>query len=409
MVWIGTGLTTAATWIVNGDPPAQALICVALLIVVRDVLALRFRLGRDSEPAVFPPVSILKPVHGDEPLAEQAFRSYCLLDYPVLYQVIFAFEDDCQPLLPLARSLAVEFPDRVRCLLSGPPLDASVNGKSHNLAAAGAAARYDLLLISDSDTIADPGTLRRLVAPLADGRVGAVAATPRVVMAAGVPGRLERLLVNGVLAPFEYAAAQARGPHGLWGTLLLVRRGCIEAAGGFLSLGRYLAEDVALEESLRRQGFRGALVRRPVDVICAELDLRQLLRHWHRWLVGLRRMRPATYACMGLILLAYLLPVVVFASLWLLPGAFTERIIALCIFAGAVAISLFATGRAGIGVREPLSSYLLLPLALAALLAAFCWSLVDNSVIWRGRRLAIGRYGRIDSQPSEVGNRAGAP
>jgi len=392
---VSRGCAEALRWVVYGDALAQAVLCVALLGLLRDALAVRYRRGPEGAAGVFPAVSILKPVHGGEPLAEAAFRAYCLLDYPAPYEVIFALEDEAQPLYPLVQALAAEFPARVRCVLSGPPRDAGVNGKSHNLAAAARLATYDWLLISDSDTLPDAFVLRRFAAALADARVAAVSATPRVSAARGLPARLERLLVNAVLAPFEYAAAALHAPHGLWGTLLLVRRDAVVAAGGFVALGRHLAEDIALEKALRQRGLRTAHVCRPIDVACADLTLGDLLRHWQRWLVGLRTMKPLTYACMALILLGWLLPVAALASLWLLPGATGERGVALAVFTGASATSLFVVGRAAIGVREPPTSYLLLPAAIVVLLAAFVLSACDRRVEWRGRRLRVGRDGRI--------------
>lgn len=391
----------ALHWVVYGDALAQAVLCVALLSTLRDGLAVRYRRGREAIAVTFPPLSILKPLHGAEPAAEAAFRAYCTLDYPAPYEVIFALEAAAQPLYPLARALADEHPERVRCVLSGPPADAGVNGKSHNLAAAARLAAYDWLLISDSDTLPDPFVLRRLAGALADGRVVAVSATPRVTLTRGLSARLERLLFNAVLAPFEYAAAQAHAPHGLWGTLLLVRRDAVEAAGGFIALGRFLAEDIALEQALRRRGLRTAHVRRSIDVACAELTLGGLLRHWQRWLVGLRTMKPLTYACLALILLGWLLPVAALVSLWLLPGATAERGVALAVFALAGVTSLFVIGRAAIGVREPAPSYLLLPAAIAVLLVALALSLGASHVVWRGRRLRIGRGGRIEAEAAD--------
>ncbi|MHB8574492.1 MAG: glycosyltransferase [Dehalococcoidia bacterium] len=382
-------------WVVYGDPVAQALLCVTLLVVVRDALAIGYRCGRDAPARDFPPVSILKPLHGDEPDAETALRSFCLLTYPAPYEVIFVLEDEGQPLHRLAQALSQEFPDRVTCLLSGPATDHLVNGKSHNLAAAAAVAKFALLLISDSDTVADPLLLQRLVVPLRDGRVAAVAAIPRVTVACSAPARIERLLVNAVLGPFQYASAQVRGASGLWGTLLLVRRPAIDGAGGFRELGRYLTEDIALEDGLRRQELRGALVRVPVNVLCGQMNWRQLLRHWHRWLVGLRRMRPFNHACMGLILLAYLMPLGALIAFVVSRGATDTRLTALALFVLAQLLSLFILGRAGIGIREPTGSYALLPIAIAVLLYAYAWSFIDTTVTWRGRRLRIGRDGRI--------------
>lgn len=388
-------LGAAGQWVVHGDALAQAVLCVALGLLLRDLLAAWFRLGRDPLATNFPPISILKPVHGREPAAERAFRSWCRLAYPGTWELIVICEDAEQPLYPLLAALTDEFSDRVRLVLSGPNLDAGVNGKSHNLAAAARVARHDWLLIADSDTLADADVLPRFAAAIGE-HTGAVSATPRIVAASGLPARLEQLLVNHLLAPFEYALARLRGAHGLWGTLLLVRRECVEAAGGFTALGRVLCEDIALERAVRRQGRRCTLLRRPVDVVAAPHGWRTLLRHWQRWLVGLRRMKPAEYGCMALILLGWLLPLAVLCTLLGRRGAAEQRLVALAVLLAVAVASPLIAAAAGIGTRGSAIVAPLLPLAVAALFAAYLWSMVSTTVIWRGRRLRIGRGGRIE-------------
>lgn len=393
---MATAAAAAWHWLVYGDWLAQAVLCMVIGVLLRDLLAVWYRLGREGDARSFPPVSILKPVHGDEPAAERAFRSWCWLDYPGAWELIFTCEDAVQPLYPLMAALAAEFPDRVRLVVSGPNSDPGVNGKSHNLAVAAAVARHDWLLISDSDTLADPDVLRRFAAALGE-QIGAVSATPRVALAVGLPARLEQLLVNQLLAPFEYARAWLRGAHGLWGTLLLVRRQCVESAGGFAALGGMLCEDVAIERAVRRQGRRCALLRRPVDVAAAPLGWRDLLRHWHRWLVGLRRMKPLEHACMALILMGWLLPVAALGSLLARPAAAHQRLTALALFAAVAVASPLITASAGVATRDSARAAPLLPLAFGVLLAAFLWSLASTTVLWRGRRLRVRKGGRIEA------------
>lgn len=387
---------TAWHWIVYGDWLAQAVLCVAAGLLLRDLFALSYRLGREPKAASFPPISILKPVHGREPAAEPAFRSWCSLDYAGDWELIFVCEDAAQPHYPLMAALAEEFAPRVRLVRSGPNPDRGVNGKSHNLAAAARVAGYTWLLIADSDTLAEPDVLRHFAAALVERR-GAVSATPRVVLAHGLPARLEQALVNQVLAPFEYARARLRGAQGLWGTLLLVRRECLDAAGGFGALGRVLCEDVALERALRRHGWSCGLLRRPVEVMASPLGWSDLLRHWHRWLVGLRRMKPLEFGGMGLILLAWLLPLAALCSLVARPAASDQRLIALALVAAVAVASPIITAVAGIGTVDSALAAPLLPLAVAVLIAAFLWSLASTTVLWRGRRLRVRRGGWIET------------
>ena len=56
------------------------------------------------------PVTVLKPLHGDEPLLEEALASVCRQDYPV-WQVVFGVQDPADTALPVVRRLRARFPD----------------------------------------------------------------------------------------------------------------------------------------------------------------------------------------------------------------------------------------------------------------------------------------------------------
>ena len=55
------------------------------------------------------PVTVLKPLHGDEPLLEEALASVCRQDYPAL-QVVFGVQDAADTALPVVRRLQARFP-----------------------------------------------------------------------------------------------------------------------------------------------------------------------------------------------------------------------------------------------------------------------------------------------------------
>ena len=49
-----------------------------------------------------PPVTVLKPLHGDEPLLEAALASFCAQDYPD-FQIVFGVQDGSDPALAIVR------------------------------------------------------------------------------------------------------------------------------------------------------------------------------------------------------------------------------------------------------------------------------------------------------------------
>src|SRR5271169_2825251 len=135
--------------------------------------ALVFLRGRRADRSVrptqtLPPVSILKPLKGTDPDIYESFRSHCLQDYPE-YEIIFGVSDPDDPAVASVRQLQQEFPDRVIQLVISPN-KLGANVKVSNLEQMIVAARYEYLLVNDSDIRVEPDYLRRVRTPLTDER-----------------------------------------------------------------------------------------------------------------------------------------------------------------------------------------------------------------------------------------------
>src|SRR5580704_18787276 len=263
---------------------------------------LRKRAAGEDEPGGgtrgLPPVSILKPLRGADPEIYESFRSHCLQDYPE-YEIIFGVSDPNDPAIESVKALQQEFPDRRIQLLASPKI-LGANIKVSNLAQMLGEARYDNLIVNDSDIRVEPDYLRRVTAPLADPRVGMVTCLYRGVAGATLGSRLEALGISTDFCAGVLAARQLEGGmrFGL-GSTLAFRRAELEKIGGFISFADYLADDYELGKRIASLGLKVELSEVVVETYLPSYRLREFFAHQLRWARGVRDARMGGY--LGLI------------------------------------------------------------------------------------------------------------
>lgn len=372
------------------------LSALSLASFLRDT---RKKLKQPSLPeSQLPPISILKPLKGVDPQIWESFCSHCAQDDPQ-FQLIFGVSDPLDPAIEVVRKLQAKYPN-LSIELAVCDRILGTNVKVSTLVQMLPRARYELLLVNDSDIRVPSDYLRKVVAPLADASVGLVTCLYRGVASPTLGSRLEAL---GIATDFIPGVLSARflekGLHFALGSTLAFRRRDLDAIGGFEALLDYLADDYELGRRIAATGKRVELSSATVATFLPPYTLRQFFRHQLRWSRTIRDARRWGYA--GL-LFTFGLP---WALLTLLAarGAMWAWLLLALTVAARLAVGFTAAelvlGDRKIFRRDLFRTMLLLP--LRDLLAPFLWaaSFMGNRIHWRGEVLHL-KDGRLSS--SEV-------
>jgi ceramide glucosyltransferase len=246
-----------------------------------------------ESPALRPPVTVLKPLHGDEPLLEAALTSLCAQDYPD-WQIVCGVQDAADPAADIVRRLQARFP-RVDIALVVDSTLHGANRKVGNLINMLQTAHHDVLVIADSDVHVRPDYLDRLVAALQQPGVGLVTTLYAGLPTGGQPARLGATQITHGFLPGALLA-RAMGRQDCLGATMCLRRSDLEHIGGLHSLVDHLADDNVLGRRIAALGLRVALAKTVPLTTVPEATIRALFRHELRWARTIRALEPAGFA-----------------------------------------------------------------------------------------------------------------
>ncbi len=368
-----------------------ALACGAFTLAfafVAGIFARRFLLAQPALPSIaFPPITVIKPLKGADRDLEANLASFCRQDYP-RFQILFCLASSDDPALATVSRLKAQFPGAdIEVVISQKQI--GCNPKVNNMANSYSAAKYDLLLMADSDILIAPDFLRRMAAPFTDASVGLVTSFYQASGARGLWGRMEALAINAHFLP-QAACAAELGMRFTMGATMMVRRAAFEASGAFGNLADHLADDFWLGESVRKAGWRLDMIPGCVDSIPSIESGSEHFKHLLRWARTIRLCQPVGFYAS---LIAQGFSLLTLRLLLLGPDALGVALLA-GIWAAKSAVSIFLGIR--LGGRQTSQALWLLPLSewfsFGAWIGA-CWS---NTVLWRDKLFHIRAQGRLE-------------
>lgn len=341
----------------------------------------RLRRPRAINEPFMPPASIVKPVRGMDREAYENFASFCRLDYPE-YELVFAVSDTEDRVIPVIEKLRADFPQRSIKLITGVPY-MGANDKINNLCQLVQKARYDFLVMSDSDVRVEPDYLKAVLAPFADPRVGAVTALYKSVSAGNLASNLDALGMYMDSAPAAIVAEKIEGKMRFaFGWTMATSKRHLAEIGGWESMADFHSDDFELGNRIAGGGHRVELLAKPVSMVFPRETLGEYFNHELRWSIGLKSVRPFGY--WGLMFTHGLPWALLGAAAGLSIGSVFAAVSYLLAYLLLRVGLTWTTGAWGLGDRKLHKVLWLVPLRDAITFIVWITAFFVDEITWRG-------------------------
>jgi ceramide glucosyltransferase len=247
----------------------------------------------------FPPVSLLKPVHGLEAQLKQNIESFFRQDYPA-FEILFAADDAGDAALDVVREVSARYPKiPCRILITGKP--PWPNPPAYCFYRMTDVAQHDVLVTSDSDVEVAPSYLREVVAPLLDPEIGMVTCVYRGKNAAGFWSGLTAIGMSVEMTAGVLVANLLEGIKFGLGPTIAVKREAVRRIGGYEALGDYFANDFMIGNLIDKAGYRVVLSHHVIDHVVNQKTFQTMWDNQLRWAKSTRYSRPKGHLGSGLI------------------------------------------------------------------------------------------------------------
>lgn len=368
---------------------------LGLLAAVLQVLAVRSAVRaqrtKKTHPSSWPPISILKPLKGLDDNLFDNLESFCHLDYPE-YEIIFALQDHNDPACKIARKIRDKHPDRNITVLV-ERCSQGLNPKVNNLIPACRAARYDAILISDSNVLVGRNYLRETARHLEDPEVGLVTSLIRGIGGRTLGAALENIHLNTFIAGSVCLLDRFLKMPCVIGKSMLMRKKDLEAIGGLPAVKDVLAEDYIIGREMHAAGKKVALSTHFVNNVNQHWGVKRFLGRHIRW--GKLRWKIGGVRYLS----ELLLNPVFMACLPILVSGPSLRTVSLALLASFLKTALDLSLRSWTDAGSGILPYLLVPVKDLLIGCAWFVPVLSDTIVWRGNRYLIGRDSRLAPVP----------
>lgn len=359
--------------------------CVLILVATRRYLSVR-----PGTASLLPAVSILKPLCGHDDGLEQNLRSFFSQSYPQ-FEILLGVHKADDPAAVVAEKLIVEFAGKVNAQLIVTGESPIPNAKAFSLNRLVREARYEILVMSDSDVRVKQNLLQTLACEFQDVRVGLITCPYRAIGGPSIWSRLEGIGMNTELLGGVVVARMLEGMRFALGCTIAVRRNVLEQMGGFGYLQDFLAEDFVIGQRAAELKHDVVLSSSIIEHRIGSQGMLENLSHRLRWARSTRRSRPAGY--WGQV---FTYPVPLALMLWAaVPAAWPAVLVTFAVrYAAAAATSVSVLREERLG-----ANWLLIP--IQDILGFLVWmgGFLGDKIVWRDRKCTVLRDGRLHVNP----------
>jgi ceramide glucosyltransferase len=363
------------------------------------------RKASEAKVSFMPPASILKPVRGLDHEAYENFASFCRLDYPE-YEVLFAVSDNDDQVCTIIEKLRADFPScSIRIITKIPRV--GTNDKVNKLCQLVQKAKYDFIVMSDSDVRVEPDYLKEVIAPFANPEVGAVTAFYKSLSAGNLMSNLDALGMYMDSVPAALVAKNIEGKMRFaFGWTMATSKKCLAQIGGWEGMANYHSDDFELGKRIAERGYRVELMEKTVSMVFPKETLSQHFHRELRWSIGLRSVRPLGY--WGLAFTHGLPWALMAAAAALSIGSLSIGVSYLAVYLILRITLTWTTGRWGIGDRQLARILWLVPVRDAISFIIWITGFFSDKICWRGMNYHV-RHGELIPIPVNSHNPAPRP
>lgn len=364
-----------------------ALAAIAGLVFFR-------RAKRDAQPqgpsSDWPPVALVKPLHGFNEDLVCNIRSFMELDYP-RKEYLFGVTTENDPALRALDEIKRAYPTARIAQTVGD--EVSSNRKVGKLLRMlRQPPESEILVMSDADVRVDRDYLRRIVGEMqSDRKIGMVTCVYKgVAPGGGLGARLEANFINTDFAPTAILSNLLEPMRHAFASTVAVCQSTLREVGGLDAVKNSYGDDFALARRVAAAGYKIRLSSSIVTMVTEKMPFRDFWDHQMRWAMVDRKIRPISQARM-------LINGPFWALALFLTSGFAWPWLAMALVTVAARLGMTAlTLRKVLRLPVRFTDFMLTPLKDCLMQVIWIRSIAGNTVEWRGRKLRLLPTGEME-------------